>query len=383
MKTRVSFIAVLALTAGMIFTSCEDNMFNQGNENSILPSRFKVDIPNSLSNEDLKSAPLKSSQARTGTQADTLKGDGIYRHLNTFIAIGEGAADIVQAIIWSIAIHNIDQVVELTYVSDEDNRVKHLWVESEVTFDDRVWEYQLTITDQEREGEEDGGIGMQIFWNQSPVEGIALIKPSNCNVRGDAYLNEAIFSIEYSEKGMGVYENYMVIGIADMPMPGAWLDRFAINSLRMFVGKNGETIDVYGSSNHPNAKFFTDKTGYTWSFVASGNETDDIAVAEVSLPPSTLDETDRDIILKDYSIKNVLTEEVNTFFVKTFGILPDSASLAGYLKDADAPGYFNAGGFVQGGIAPNDEYEPLEKRLDALSPYNPSEVSIYSIEFKK
>ncbi len=377
MKTSKFSIAVLALIVAVILSSCELDGLDQHEDNSILPERFMVDIPQSLSNNQPRSGFHKSASS-----ADTLNGNEIYKHLNTFIAIGEGAALITQSVIWHIALYKIDQVVELTYVSEDDNRTKHLVVESNVNFDNKEWEYQLTITDLESEGNEDGGIGMQVFWNKNPIEGIALIKPRNLNLKDNSSESEAMFSIEYSEKGMGEYETYMIVGIADLPLPAPIFAPYAMNSLKMFVGKKGDIIDVYGSSNHPNAHFFTDKSGFNWSFVASGNEEKDIAVAEVALPPSDLDENDRNILLKDYSIKNVLTAEINDWFFNTFGIHPDSSDVADYLTNTEAPGYFESVGFIQGGIAPSDEYKVYEERLEALSPYNPITISNLDINFK-
>jgi len=44
--------------------------------------------------------------------------------------------------------------------------VKTVTYESED--DGRTWEYGLTITDAESEGEADGGKGMQIYWKKTP-----------------------------------------------------------------------------------------------------------------------------------------------------------------------------------------------------------------------
>jgi hypothetical protein len=102
----------------------------------------------------------------------------------------------------------------------------------------------------------------------------------------------------------------------------------------------------------------------------------------VGLPPSNLDETDREVLLKDYSIKKVLTEEVTEWFVDNIGIRPDSSDLAAYLYNADAPGFFADQGFVQAGEAPGDEYAVLVNAIQELSPYNPKEVHELIIDFK-
>jgi hypothetical protein len=380
MKTqKINLIVVLFLLA-LMFQSCEKLDINNNKKNSgILPERFKVDIPNSLSNSNAGSGNYKSA---TSVNADTMKGNEIYLNLNTFIAVGEASADIVIHIIAGIAIYDIDKPMTLTFEGEDDHRAKNLVVEQNVDFSDRTWEYMLTITDAESENEADGGKALQVFWNRSPIDGIAILKPYNCDRIKNNNAKDAIFKIEYSETGTEKYERYMIVEIAGLPIPAASLEPFAMKSLKMFVGRNGNYVDVYGNSDHPNAKFFTDRNGFSWSFVAAGLDNEDIAVAEVGLPPSNLDENDRDVLLKDYSIKNVLTTEINEWFIETIGFRPDSSDLAGYLKNADAPGYFADQGFIQGGVAPSNDYSPLLDRIQNLSPFNPKAIDDLEIEFK-
>ena len=147
------------------FTSCENDLLDRKNQDyGILPQNFKVDIRALPSSNTLKSTSLKS------TTIDTINGNYIYWYLNAYIAVGEGAADLVEAIIWSIRVYNIDNVISLRDTSDEDGRVKNLEVISDVTFEDRQWEYQLTISDAESETNADRGVGMQVFWNRNPVK---------------------------------------------------------------------------------------------------------------------------------------------------------------------------------------------------------------------
>jgi len=386
MKTRNLFSFASAAMAALLFTACEmDNLKPKG-EYGILPERFKVDIPNSLSNENFKSTSFKS------TNADTVSGDIIYGHLNTFIAVGEAAADIVVAAIWAIHYYDVEDVIFLSYTSDEDKRVKNLEVVKDVEFRDRTWEYRLTITDAGSEENEDGGLGMEIFWNNDPIEGIALFKPYNLNRKDNEDAPDAMASIEYSEKGTGDYETYMIVEIAGLPLKNAKREPFGMETLKMFVGKKGDAVDVYGNSNHPNAQFNPndeESVGFNWAFVASGNHSKDIAVAEVGLPSSQDDIAGREEILIDNSVKKVLTRELTNYVVSQYAkwgitLNPDevAALLTPYLKNADAPGYFNADGFVQGGIAPNNEYSDLESNIGALVPYNPYTISNLKISFK-
>ncbi len=387
MKTRNLFMVLTVALAAMFFTACEmDNLKPGDKEYGILPERFKVDIPASLSKSDVKSTSFKN------TETDTVNGNVIYWHLTTFIAVGEGAADIVEAIMWSIHFYHIEDVIYLSYTSDEDHRVKNLEVVKDTEFKGRQWQYQLTITDAESEGNEDGGIAMQVFWSKNPIEGIAIIKPYNLNRTKNADAENAVFSIEYSERGTEDYEAYMIVEISGLPMLNRLTDRFAMETLKMFVGKKGDVIDVYGNSNHPNAQFNrndAESVGFNWAFVASGSKSKNIAVAEVGLPYSDADISSRKEILEDYSIKSVLTREMTNCIVaeyKKIGLTlkPEevAAFLAPYLKNADAPGYFNEDGFVQGGVAPGNDYTELENNIKLLVPYNPSVISNLEVSFK-
>lgn len=375
MKTmKLKTIAVLMLASVVIFTSCEQNADPTPQGESILPESFKVNIPQSLSNEYQTTARAYSNARAKG---DTLQGNDIYEHLGTFIAVGEGAGEIVEDIIKGINKHNINKPMVLSYESDDDGRIKNLEVVEKVDFDGEMWEFQLTITDADNEGNDDGGKALQIFWNRSPIKGIALLKPSNIDVTNDDDLAEAVFRIEYSEAGEHGYDASMIVSIAELPLADPLEDRYAMSTLKMFVGKTGDNIDVYGNSNHPNAIFFSGDVGFNWAFVAAGSESEDIGVAEVGLPPSNLDETSRETLLGYYSIKNVFTREINDVWP---GL--DPAILDAYLMNTEGPGYFNNEGFMIGGTSPGAAWDALEERTLDLTPYNPKEISNLEINFK-
>ncbi|HEX2395260.1 MAG TPA: hypothetical protein VHI78_07940 [Bacteroidales bacterium] len=381
MKTRNFIIGMFALLTMLSFSSCENSLLDQEEkEFGILPENFKVDIPSSLSN-NLKSAELKS------TTSDSLNGNAIYWYLNAYIAVGEGAADIVEAIIWSIRFYNIEDVITLTYTSNDDNRVKNLDVIADVEFEGHQWEYQLTITDAESEGNEDGGIGMQVFWSKNPIEGIAIIKPYNLDRTEHSDSPNAIGRIEYSERITDKYDATMIVEMAGLPV----VNTFGVGSMKMFVGRRGDVVDVIGNSSHPKARFniYDETVGYNWAFVASGNDEQNIAVAEVGLPYGSQNLTSREAILEDYSIKSVLTREMTNFVVAAWAkagitLVPEEIEnyVAPYLANADAPGYFNSNGFVKGGTAPGNQYNEFEDRIELLTPYNPAEIANLSISFK-
>jgi len=376
MKT-LKFVSqyVVAIGAiGLLLFACEDNPETVPQED-ILPESFSVNIPSSISNNNVSSGGRTSG--RMSEHDETFHGNDIYEGLATFIWIGEAASEIVEEIILALRIYNINKEFTLTYESDDDNRTKNLVVEENSEFEGTTWQFQLTITDAESEGNADGGKAMQLFWNTNPVKGIAILKPFNIDRLHDAEAGEAIFRIDYSEGGELGYDAHMLVGISNLPLEDPEVDPFSVRTLRMFAGKTGNVVDVYGNSHHPNAQFFTPDVGFNWAFVASGNEVTDIGVAEVGLPPSDLDETDREVLLEEYSIKNVFTEAINIAFP---GIAPEF--IEAYLVNTDAPGYFEKDGFISGGVSPGTDWDVLAARLTDLSPYNPLETSELEIVFK-
>jgi hypothetical protein len=361
----ISFVVFLAGT--LLFTACENDPIGNGTENSILPTKFSVDIPDAIS-QDIS--------AKKSVAIDTMKGNEVYEHLTFFINVGESAAEIVESIIWSISAYDIDRIITMSYQSDEDSRIKNLVVLEAPECDEVVWDYGLTITDADSETEEDGGKAMQIFWNENPRAGIAMLKPYNINRRDDSELGEAMFRLDYSEAGEMGYDAHMIVSITDLPSIDPLLEPFAMNAMKMFVGKKGDFVDVYGNSSHPNAKLLTTTTGYNWAFVASGEDNRDLAAAEVGLPLSSIDAEGRDILLGDNSIKNVFTNEVLTVWPNAGQQLIDA-----WLTNTEAPGFFDGNGFVQGGTLPSEEYSEVADRIIGLTPYNPKTVANLEIVF--
>lgn len=370
----ISYTLFMAMAVMLLATSCDENLEITKQED-LLPENFRVEIPASISN----AAYAEGGRLSGRTKDDVLQGNDIYEHLGTFIAIGDGAAEIVEEIIIGLRKHRIDRVISLSFTSDDDNRVKNLVVESNVEFEGKLWEYQLTVTDAESEGNADGGKAMQVFWNKErPIMGISIIKPYNIDRAENPEAGDAIIRIDYSEVSSKGYDAEMEVFISGLPLANPLDDPYSLSTLHMFAGKKGDVVDVYGNSNHPNAILFAGNTGFNWVFVASGSDPKEIGVAEVGLPPSTLDESDRNILLNDYSIKNVFTNEINTVWPDL-----DDDLLATYLQNTAGPGYFSEKeGFISGGVSPGTEWDVLASRLENLSPYNPYETSNLIITFK-
>lgn len=352
-------LSCLIFVAAIIFSACDkDDDDVKKDPESIVPERFAIDIPSSISSQDSKT---KSSKV------DTLRGEDLYQHLRNFIGAGEASAKLIQDVLLWVALHNLTHPMEFTFISDDDGRAKHLSVVENVKFDGKNWQYCLTVKDIENGMTKDTNIGLQIFYDLDPIVGTAILNFYNIDRNHDKVFKDTYYKVEYSEKGNLGYEKHMIVSIADFPIPPQEPNIYALTNMKMFVGKTGDIISIYGNSKHPNAFFFDDKeTGFNWAFVAAAHDKKNIAVAEVGLPPMNLDADDRYTLLEEYSMENVLKNQILSVWPTI-----DTEILNAYLYETKAPAFFNNGGFVQGQTAPTDDYLPLEGKIQDLVPYNP------------
>lgn len=370
---KFKFIPLFLLAFTITFVGCKKD--NITDEADIIPANFKVDIPNTLSKFDVLNTK----------SGDIPDGGDIYTHLTNFIAVGEAAADIVNEIIVAIGQYDLAQAMSFSFQSEEDGRTKTVVIIENSEFDGQTWEFELSLTD------EDGGKGLQVFWNNSPVKGIAIMNPYNIHrgcvaAKCDGYywVNEnTMYRVDYSEAETA-YDAQMTVYISGLTLPTvpekSDYDRFTMETMKMFVGKKGDIIDVYGNSNHPLAWFLNPtKVGYSWAFVAAGDLSTERAVAEAGLPLSTVDSDSRVVILKDNSIHNVLYNEIAFLY-------PDATHqiILDYLVNTEAPAYFGPLGFVSAGTPPEGSvaYDAAEASMNLLTPYSPYFVSNLEINFK-
>ncbi len=367
-NTVKSIMGILMILTIVLMPSCQKDDIDPLDSENIVPSRFKIDIPSSISDEVRK----KSSQV------DTLMGNDIYEHLRTFIHIGESAAEITESIMMMIALNNLNRPLELTIISDDDGRAKHISIIEDVQYEDKLWQYRMTVTDVEDNPAKayETDIALQVFWNLDPIDGISILNWYNMDRNTEEQYKDAFFRIEYSETGILNYEKHMIVSITGLPIPPPEQDIYGVSKIKMFVGKNEDIVSLYGNTLHPNAQFFTEETGFNWAFAASASESLDIAVAEVGLPPMDLNSDDRTTLLEDYSIKNVLRDQI----LITWPTIEEDV-LDAYLYHTQAPGYFDNNGFVQGGTAPSATYQPLEELVQNLTPYNPAGILNLDVQF--
>lgn len=364
---KLSFILSFIFVAAVFFTSCDPKETKPEDQN-IVPETMTVDIPASLS----------SSSTVKSTTGDIPAGNELYEHMRNFIHAGDEASQIVSAIIHTIRTYNLSAEMSFSYQSDDDGRTKNVVITANSEFEGAVWDWQMNITDADSEGNDDGGMAMQIFWNTGTVKGISIIKPYNLDRRTEHLYTDAMYRIDYSEAGENGYEQEMTVYISGIDLPDASTDPYAMQTMKMTVGKKGNIVEVFGNTNHPNASIGMNEEGVNWAFVAAGTVDTDLGVAEVGLPPSNLDVRNRETILGTYSLYNVLEAEVLKWYPNA---TQDILNI--YLQNAKAPAYFNAtDGFVAAGTAPNFDYGDLDQAIEQLVPYMPLEVSDLEIEFK-
>jgi hypothetical protein len=371
MKKALFITEFIFLLFSLFFVGCDKDLGPFPEFESIIPVTFSIDIPDALS-QDLPS--LKNAE-----EIDTLPGDLMYRYLTSFIKVGETAAEYTERIIDLISTYQIDKPMILSYESDEDGRVKNLIVIENSEFEGTTWEFQMTITDADSEGNDDLGLGMQFFWNRDPVKGIAIVKPANLDYISNKHKKDPMYRIEYSEAGEFGYERHMIVTADSLPMLPASANNYAMKTLKMFAGKTGNIIDLYGNSVNPDAFFFTKEVGigYNWAFVASANDAEDIGVVEVGLPKNDLDESSRAVLLDTCAMNKVLTYALRTSKPNMPPEVVDQQ-----LANTKAPGYFDANGFVQAELRPDDRYAEIDVRLKDLCPYNPVDIRDLNIYFK-
>lgn len=359
-----NYLFLIPLIAFVLFSCSKDENTspNDMNDEDKIPQNFKVDIPSSLS-EDTRG---KNDKSACG---DTICGAELYKNLRFFVHVGESAADVIERIMNGIRKHNINRAMSISFTSDEDSREKDLVVEENITFEGTDYEFCLTISDNDNKA-------IQVFWNTNPISGVAILDPYHINQTTTDY--DILYKVAYAEATTN-YEHQMEVDIYNLPVTP--LDSGSINNLKMFVGKNGDLLDVYGNTNHPLiGGIFKYNTAYeqgaNYAFVAKVDESQDIAVVELGLPPSIL--TSSDEVLSTYGIRNVLMEHLTGAFPSV-----DTNFLAPYIEDARPPGYFDDTGFLSGGVDPNNgkDYSALVD-LSGLAPFVPADIDNLTIEFK-
>ncbi|MEQ8926138.1 MAG: hypothetical protein RLO81_10020, partial [Fulvivirga sp.] len=151
-----------------------------------------------------------------------------------------------------------------------------------------------------------------------------------------------------------------------------------LDNLKLWAGRNGDVVDVVGNSNHPDFVLFDPNFtgGRNYAFVGRGDESSDIGVINLALPPSSVT---TDNILTEYSVYNVLFEEIESVAGGFFS----AEEIDDILEEANSPAYFNA---TQGFITSGADNQPAGftdefTNLNNLRPFVPNEIRTLEVQF--
>lgn len=359
MKKNNLLIGLLTLALVVFGVSCNEK---SDPVPSILPASFNIEVPSSLTNGGVK----------TGNAV--FSGNEAYAMMRAFIYVGNASGFIIRDFMAFISLYHIDKPMDITFVSNDDLRTKNLVVTANQTFEGVTYEYKMVVTD--ISDPTHSAVGLEMYWNRSPVKGVSIMQFSNLNRRGATKDVNSKIRIDYSEASTA-YDKTMEVTLVGLDTVGV---NNNVDNLKMFVGKKGNLLDVYGNANIPDYQII-DKThadGYNWAFVARSNEDLNISVAKVALPPCTL--VDLTNIFEIYSLKDVLTQEIN----KQYPTLTP-LEVAVFLANTGSPAYFNGTqGFLSCGTTlPTTPagFTSSFADLSTLKPYIPYQIDALQVNF--
>ena len=339
------------------FTACSEEELAERTVD--IPEKFSVDIPSSISNAN---GGLNDRVAGDGD--GIIEGEEIYAALPHFIRLGEASAEIVEATLIIGAALEAVGIKSFETDETEDGRAKRFDINENVIRGGVAYAYEMTMTDVN-----DGALGLQLLWNSGDaVEGVGILRPYYIDRVENADI-DAFVRINYSEDDP-IYDATMTVSIAGVET----VDEGDLDNLKMFVGKRGDIVDVIGNSNHPNVKLIdeTFEGGRNYAFVGRGDDTNNLGVVRLALPPSNIDTED---VLTTYSVYNVLESEINAV------IDLDQSIVEAILAEAGSPAYFDASGFISSGDSRPNGFAEEFVNLEGANPFVPMQVRDLKISF--
>ncbi len=343
----------------LLILSCEKK--DDASSDSNLPSKFKVDIPSSVSSSNSGSRIKKS---------DEIDGAVAYAAIPHYVALAEGAADVVEDLILAIRLYNLDNAQSFQYTSDDDGRTKSISVTENTDAFGQSWQYVLDLSDI------DGSLGMRLAWNNNPIKGVALMSPYHINRTESSTLVNTLYQIEYDES-LAENDAEMIVSIYNAPKITG--DEGSIDNLKLKATKSGDIVEVLSTSNHPYLTFSESiDPGITYAFVARSDEQKNIGVIKAALP--TNDVTTVDGIFEDYSIYETWVNLIALEY--SLSESDTRAHLDTVMVNKEQPGYYSTDGFIGSGTAPSSDYSANGfNNLDDLVPYRPSEIDSLVLSF--
>ena len=351
-KHLLLLLAVISLG----ITSCTEEELEQATVE--IPENFSIDIPDAISNG---TGGLSSRTAGDGD--GIIEGEEIYAALPHFIRLGEASAEIVEASLFVGAILETLNIRSYTLDEGDDGRAKRFDISENVVRAGVPYQYEMTLIDVE-----DNELALQVLWNTNPVVGVGILRPYYID-RIENEDIEGFVRINYSEDDP-IYDATMTVAISGVET----VEESDPDNLKMFVGKSGDVVDVFGNSNHPTMTLVDPNYtgGRNYAFVGRGDETQNLGVVKLALPPSNVETAD---VLETYSVYNVLEEEIDAV------IELDQSVKDAILAEAGAPAYFDGSGFISAGASVPDGFSASFIDLEGMNPFVPTQVRDLTISF--
>lgn len=351
----IKLIASLLSISFMVACSSDDEVTRQVE----IPSQFSINIPTSISSNANLGGRLANDEE------GVIKGNEIYESLRGFIQVGEGSAEIIELTLQIASAFEQQSVRSYTFESEDDLREKRIDLMESVTRGGVTYDFEMTMVDTENED-----MALQLLWNTSPVNGIGVLSLYHIDRVENAEAKDALIRIDYTEDDAN-YDATMTVSITGLEAA----EDGDIDNLKMFVGKKGDVVDVMGNSNHPDIIIIDENFtgGRNYAFVARGDESTDLGVAKLALPPSATTTAD---VLVDFSVFAVLEAEIQA------AGFTDQDIIDAVLIEAQSPAYFNNDGFITSG-ADNKPASFSDSFVDlsGMNPFVPNDVKNLTIDF--
>lgn len=292
-----------------------------------------------------------------------LSGIEIYAYLRHFVKLAESGVEAVRAINTTLYRQDITETGDFT-VSGADGRQKNCKLQHSASYDGKNYDYLLTV--------HDGSFpALYFYWNESPYQAFAIVKPSVLNFDNDKH-PEAKAKIFYSETS-NEYAQELTVSLDGLSQSAVDIP----DKVKLFAGKTGDIIYFVGNANLPEITLINDNhaDGYQWAFVGKAQQADNIGIAELALAPCLFDSRN---ILSPFALKTVLEAEIAEVY-------PDAPQeqIDLYLQNTDAPAYFESTGFVSCGsdIPENPAFSESFLSMKNLRPFTPAEVQSLEVNF--
>ncbi len=363
---------LLLLTIGWLLFSCEvpeeDELVSSS---GIMPTEFKIDIPDALNDELVTSARFSQKSA-----SDTIQALELYELTRAYVEIGENSAELVETIMISLNTFVGVGFTSASYTSNDDGREKTITIYEDVLKEGKLWAYEALIVD------ESGNKALQVLWSDSPLSGIAIISPYEIDRTNteSARSPDALYRIDYNTAPTsGSYVATMDIQITGLVVTSA--DSNAVDNFKMSVGRtaNGD-VEVRGNSNHPLLKFDqgSSEYGMNYVFVGRGNEANDRAVVQIALPASSVSTTTN--LFGTYSIYE--TYKTAILSEGRANASDVDAYLTAHLGNHEPPAYFRSTRFIGAGTSERPvDFSADFADLSTLTPFAPTVIRDLTLDF--